>query len=261
MKNIKCIFILAILSVPFLVMGCSLISEVVDDVAEIAFGEDSNSSGSTQKPQQRYFPVTDDKLNDPDNWRCYTCPRCKGGGCYYECYQQNIQSGGGYAPCENLNFASGWCYPGTARTGICPICGGKGKVCEKKQTSQQATTNTSNGCKYETCPMCGGSGGYCRSGSKDCTKFSSDFLKCSKCNGSGKIKICGNGKTSTPKKQVITVTKNANIRSGPGTNYSILGTLKPGVNVNLINEKGEWVEIEYSSGKRGWIHSSLVAYY
>lgn len=41
---------------------------------------------------------------------------------------------------------------------------------------------------------------------------------------------------------------NLNVRSGPGMNYSILGTLDGGVKVTIIAKNGDWYKIKYSNG-------------
>jgi len=40
------------------------------------------------------------------------------------------------------------------------------------------------------------------------------------------------------------LTKRLNLRGGPGENYSVLGTIERGTPVNIIQTKGEWMEIE-----------------
>ena len=40
------------------------------------------------------------------------------------------------------------------------------------------------------------------------------------------------------------LTKKVNLRGGPGENYSVLGTIEHGTQVNEIRTKGEWMEIE-----------------
>lgn len=56
--------------------------------------------------------------------------------------------------------------------------------------------------------------------------------------------------TST-KKMVVKVNTSLNIRSGPGTNYSKIGSFKNGNEVDVIEISGNWAKIKYSKGKDG----------
>lgn len=49
-----------------------------------------------------------------------------------------------------------------------------------------------------------------------------------------------------------------NIRSGPGTNHSILMTLKNGTVVRVLEEKNGWTRISYD-GKEGWASSEYIS--
>lgn len=63
---------------------------------------------------------------------------------------------------------------------------------------------------------------------------------------------------STPafKKFSGTVTPNIglNVRSGPGTNYSIVGALSKGAKVEVVGQKGNWYQI----GTDRWVHSDYI---
>lgn len=45
-----------------------------------------------------------------------------------------------------------------------------------------------------------------------------------------------------------------NIRSGPGTNYSIVGALSKGAKVEVVGQKGDWYQI----GTDRWVHSDYI---
>lgn len=69
--------------------------------------------------------------------------------------------------------------------------------------------------------------------------------------------------TSTPTPEPIpqlTALRNANVRSGPGTNYSRLGTLAGGqtADVTGTNPAGDWYQFDYN-GRSAWISSDLVS--
>jgi SH3-like domain-containing protein len=61
-------------------------------------------------------------------------------------------------------------------------------------------------------------------------------------------------KTST----VITRKKKSNIRSGPGTDNSILYTIEKGIPFKVIKRKGRWIQVQHSDGDIGWLHDSLI---
>lgn len=49
-----------------------------------------------------------------------------------------------------------------------------------------------------------------------------------------------------------------NIRSGPGTNYPVVGQSYYGVVFSIIGKKGEWRKVRHSSGLSGWIQENLL---
>ena len=57
---------------------------------------------------------------------------------------------------------------------------------------------------------------------------------------------------------VITIKEDCNIRSGPGTKYSIVFKTERGVAFKVIKEKGSWIYVQHADGDKGWIYSSLV---
>lgn len=57
---------------------------------------------------------------------------------------------------------------------------------------------------------------------------------------------------------VITTKENCNIRSAPGTKYSIVFKTERGVAFKVIKEKGSWIYIQHADGDKGWIYKPLV---
>ncbi|MGQ9777899.1 MAG: CsgG/HfaB family protein [Thermodesulfobacteriota bacterium] len=57
----------------------------------------------------------------------------------------------------------------------------------------------------------------------------------------------------------ITVIVAANIRSGPGTSYGIVGSVKKGEILSVLGEEGDWYNVELPDGKTGWIHKKLTS--
>jgi len=57
---------------------------------------------------------------------------------------------------------------------------------------------------------------------------------------------------------VITNKEKCNVRSGPGTKFKILFTIKEGIPFKILKRKGNWIHIQHADGDKGWIHKSLV---
>lgn len=51
---------------------------------------------------------------------------------------------------------------------------------------------------------------------------------------------------------------NINIRSGPGLSYEVMMQVQKGKTYPIINEEGDWYEIQLDEGKKGWIANWLV---
>jgi hypothetical protein len=64
---------------------------------------------------------------------------------------------------------------------------------------------------------------------------------------------------AAPPPEVLKVTANARIRNGPSTSAEKIGTATRGTSIQVKAREGAWVQfVDSSSGKIGWIHSSLV---
>ena len=67
--------------------------------------------------------------------------------------------------------------------------------------------------------------------------------------------------TPTPDAVTITVLQNMNVRSGPGTNYAVVGAGQVGQSTKVVgrNDDGTWLQIEYpSAAGTGWVYTELV---
>lgn len=51
-----------------------------------------------------------------------------------------------------------------------------------------------------------------------------------------------------------------NLRATPSTNAASIASLKPGTEVRVVGEQGNWYNVVYD-GRRGWIRSDLIAAY
>ena len=67
----------------------------------------------------------------------------------------------------------------------------------------------------------------------------------------------GNVTTSTYTRYVSTNSLNLNVRSGPGTGYSIVGSLRKGTAVTVSETNGSWSRI--TSPTSGWVSSSYLS--
>ncbi len=67
----------------------------------------------------------------------------------------------------------------------------------------------------------------------------------------------GNVTTSTYTRYVNTNSLNLNVRSGPGTGYSIVGSLRKGTQVTVAETNGSWSRITMPTS--GWVSSSYLS--
>ncbi len=63
--------------------------------------------------------------------------------------------------------------------------------------------------------------------------------------------------TETPQPMAVVGTQGANIRSGPGTNFSIVGRTDPGTQLPIIGRYGDWWQVLYN-GTPAWIANIVV---
>lgn len=57
----------------------------------------------------------------------------------------------------------------------------------------------------------------------------------------------------------ITIAENSvNVRKGPGLSYQQVKQVNKGEKYTVVTEQGDWIEIELSSGKTGWVANWLV---
>ena len=56
----------------------------------------------------------------------------------------------------------------------------------------------------------------------------------------------------------LTLTKNSNLRQGPGQEFKVLEILSKGAPVTGYSSKGPWLRVKCADGTGGWIHQSLL---
>jgi SH3-like domain-containing protein len=59
-------------------------------------------------------------------------------------------------------------------------------------------------------------------------------------------------------KMVSVVGKEVNLRTGPGTQHRAEWTLSPGYPLEVIGERGDWLQVRDFENDRGWIHRPLT---
>ncbi|MGM9928263.1 MAG: N-acetylmuramoyl-L-alanine amidase [Bacillus sp. (in: firmicutes)] len=73
--------------------------------------------------------------------------------------------------------------------------------------------------------------------------------------------LCTNIETNVfAKEETVTITEEKmNARSGPGTNYDIIQSVKQGDTFSVIKHQDDWVQIELSNGEKAWLAEWLVS--
>ena len=76
------------------------------------------------------------------------------------------------------------------------------------------------------------------------------------------VQTIGDGEGNPGEGNVAIVQQQLNVRSGPGTDFSSLGTLNPNDVVNLTGKdaNGAWLQIEFAAGpeSKGWINAAFA---
>jgi uncharacterized protein YraI len=60
-----------------------------------------------------------------------------------------------------------------------------------------------------------------------------------------------------PTGQVLEAKGVVNVRTGPGTTYSILGQIRPGIKYNIVGQNGQWYMINFN-GQTGYVYGPLT---
>lgn len=64
--------------------------------------------------------------------------------------------------------------------------------------------------------------------------------------------------TPPPAPRGLVVTKRANLRAGASTKSKIIGVLKPGERLEILDQSGDWFRVKSASRLTGWIFKTLV---
>ncbi|MBT9129874.1 MAG: hypothetical protein DDT40_00072 [candidate division WS2 bacterium] len=63
---------------------------------------------------------------------------------------------------------------------------------------------------------------------------------------------------STPTQTGTVTSSSLNMRSGSGTNFSVIRTLTLGTEFTVLRTEGVWLQIRLRDGRTGWVHSGFV---
>lgn len=65
--------------------------------------------------------------------------------------------------------------------------------------------------------------------------------------------------TSFAQEEMVTIAKKkVNMRSGPGTNTTVLWELGMGYPLKVLQAKGDWLKVRDFENDVGWVHRSLI---
>ncbi|ASB66303.1 N-acetylmuramoyl-L-alanine amidase [Bacillus velezensis] len=59
--------------------------------------------------------------------------------------------------------------------------------------------------------------------------------------------------------EAVIATDKINVRGGPGLSYGIKAEVKKGERYPITKEEGDWVQLQLSPGKTGWVVSWLIS--
>ena len=72
------------------------------------------------------------------------------------------------------------------------------------------------------------------------------------------VSVQSNQQTVSSSKTVVITVSSANIRSGPGVNYSAVSYGKFGDRFKVTGQQGSWFKIQLNNGKQAWISSTVI---
>lgn len=79
--------------------------------------------------------------------------------------------------------------------------------------------------------------------------------------GGSQVQVTSSSNGASSEESLVSIGESwVNVRSGPGTNNSILKTLPRGSVGNVIAEKNGWCQVVFGNGLKGWVRADLLAY-
>jgi curli biogenesis system outer membrane secretion channel CsgG len=62
-----------------------------------------------------------------------------------------------------------------------------------------------------------------------------------------------------PLRVIQVVWANVNLREGPGTNHKVIGNVKKGTSLKILETKGDWLHVRLEDGKEAWVSKSATS--
>ncbi|HKZ08564.1 MAG TPA: SH3 domain-containing protein, partial [Methylomirabilota bacterium] len=62
-----------------------------------------------------------------------------------------------------------------------------------------------------------------------------------------------------PKEKLAIKTSFANLREGPGNRARIIGVLKQGTRLEVLEERDQWFRVRVEDGREGWVAESVTS--
>ena len=59
-------------------------------------------------------------------------------------------------------------------------------------------------------------------------------------------------------RSIVVNAESINVRNGPGTNHPVIFKAENGVTFKVVNQEGNWLQVEHESGITGWLFRNLV---
>ena len=186
-------------------------------------------------------------LNDSGDWVQIQTSEGKTGYCSKEFLDIKDTAAGTPAETPSQNDNTGSNKTGTVNADVLNVRSGGGTNYGVQFTLAQGTEVTvlNDSGDWVQIQTSAGKTGYC----------SKEFLTISGGSSSG------SGSSSNPGSSQKTGTVNAdvlNVRSGGGTNYGVQFTLAQGTEVTVLNDSGDWVQIQTSAGKTGYCSKEFL---
>lgn len=63
----------------------------------------------------------------------------------------------------------------------------------------------------------------------------------------------------TPLRTTKIAWDSVNLREGPGTNYKVVGNVKKGTSLSVLEDKGSWLRIRLQNGSEAWVSKAATS--
>lgn len=93
---------------------------------------------------------------------------------------------------------------------------------------------------------------------KDAPKNTANNNKTNNQTSGGGISTGGDNKPIADGKVAIALQDDTNVRSGPGTTYNKVVTLKQGDTMTVVLEENGWYQVDLPNGQEGWVANWVV---